>query len=997
MKKHSLQNLLRNAILAALIFTFVSEPILVAAKSLQGDPQSQAIDLALQGGELYLDSISTATVESAKLIDYISVVQSTPLSQLNEAYIEDVIDRTLDMAEQTSVALGAVDDLADGIEQIGDNVPAGVDVGQTIGAGIPDEMRAELIAQGVPSEQVDQISASASSLFSARQSAASGLPADLQASLLGYGFTQSQIDEIEDAVAQHGLVNNSLNTRLAQFRATQDELANARSNMLILTVQLLGYQIAVRQSNGIQPRAATTAELETLSEDELRILIHAAHLNAMWDNDPSAEIGEGDWWFIEHFAERAADRLQTVIVETQNRGLVAELFVIRQMKMLAVSARTGDADYAKAELEALVGLLAYKINATAYYQQHASAGLPELALARVVATPSLRENVEWPVSSSAIKTARVASMEQMEFVGVQDLDAFLGNFDESNETNNQAGILFLAGIPFFENLPLDILQPSLQILSTTTSPASFAWLEAILTGNTDDPKLLAANIILSIIPVIGVIPDICSLATDPSITVKALSFIGIIGSIGDIAALFGISLGVAAASFVADVSSAVIRALFKNPELTVLAFRVILDSLPLADNFRIMREIITTALVKVGSNLDEIGTTIRAFWDDLGSFVINARGKLLKLGINEASLTVGKIYKLVPDLSETTIELLHGIVADLLEQGIKLSPEAAEGLGKLARELGEDDLPKLMKKLGTTSSLTDKVLASYKLFDADMLAGSKKIANAIGAENLGELMLKYANDPNAVSNANSAAKRIFGKLGKVADPEAIKIAASKGPEAVNALSYWDEALLGTNKKEVAKALANRAGKDAETIAMLEKWVAEGGSLDITKMAQNSTFGNSNKFVIGKWPDEYSALGFDSGYVKYARDINANYYASHPQVFEMINSKYAGDIAQCDELLWSINQKALQGPVNAGKKFEYSLHAFTEQADIDKDLDAIRAIENAVHTGGDWEAATAKYFSGNVPARMREVHELLAKGYIFDASEYLSTKVITFVW
>jgi hypothetical protein len=272
MKYRRFQKIVRSVVLALLIFVLSTEPVMVAAKTLQKDPQSQAMDLVLQGGDLYLDSVSSAVMESAELLNYVNVVQSTPTSQLNEAYIEDVIDRALSVAEKSSIALGAVDDLADGIEQIGSNFPAAMDVAGAAGTGIPDQLRTDLIAQGIPSAQVDQISASVSELYSKRQA---GIPADMQADLLSYGFTQAQIDEVAVAVAQRGLVNGNLNTRLAQFRATQDELADTRSGMVILAIQLLGYQIAVRQSNGIQPRAATDAELDSLAQDELRLLVHA--------------------------------------------------------------------------------------------------------------------------------------------------------------------------------------------------------------------------------------------------------------------------------------------------------------------------------------------------------------------------------------------------------------------------------------------------------------------------------------------------------------------------------------------------------------------------------------------------------------------------------------------------------------------------------------------------------------------------------------------------
>ena len=704
-KSRRLIDTLRQAILVVLVFLLVSEPALVAAQTLQKDPQSQAINLVLQGGDLYLDSVSSVVTESMELLGYVNVVQSTPINQLNEAYIEDVIDRALSVAEQSSIALGAVDDLADGIEQIGTNFPAAMDVSGAAGAGIPDQMRVDLIAQGIPSTQVDQISASVSDLYSERQA---GIPADVQASLLGYGFTQSQIDEVAIAVAQRGLVNNNLNTRLAQFRATQDELADTRSGMITLAVQLLGYQIAVRQSNGMQPRAATTAELEALSEDELRILIHAAHLNALWGSDPSAEIGEGDWWFIEHFAERAADRLQTVIVETQNRGLVAELFILRQMKMLAVSARNGDAEYVKSELDSLAALLAHQTNATAYYQQHNTPALPELALARIVATPSLREKVEWPVSSSAVKNARIISQDLMDSSGAQNLAEHLGAFDESNEANNTKGMLIVAGLEIFDQINLDIAQAGLQILSVATPANMMMWITAILTGDTDNPALIAANVILSLIPVLGVIPDIATLVVDPSMFAKALSIFGIIGSIGDLVALIPGLQGVGGASFVGDAVSAVVKTLFKQADNV---FKAVLNGLKLADAFDVVADLVKTVVKIVGNSLgnglqaviytiSNVFSGSRSLWGDFVAFTRRAGADtLLKLGFDEGSALVGRVLRGGTSLGDEALLAVDKVGDDIARVGVSLTDEGMDGVGVLAKNVDPEDLTKFSDEL----------------------------------------------------------------------------------------------------------------------------------------------------------------------------------------------------------------------------------------------------------------------------------------------------------
>jgi hypothetical protein len=780
MKTYRLHVILRNAALAALVFVLASEPALVAARSLQKDPQSQAIDLVLRGGDLYLDNVSGAVTESAELLNYVNVVQSTPINQLNEAYIEDVIDRALSVAEKSSIALGAMDDVADGIEQIGNNFPAAMDVAGAADTGIPDQMRTDLIAQGVASAQVDQISASVSNLYSARQA---GIPADVRADLLSYGFTQAQIDQIAVEVAQRGLVNGNLNTRLAQFRATQDELADTRSGMLILAVQLLGYQIAVRQSNGLQPRAGTDAEMQALAEDELRLLIHAAHLNAMWGNDPSAEIGEGDWWFIEHFAERAGDRLQTVIVETQNRGLVAELFLIRQMKMLAVSARSGDADYAKAELDGLTALLAHRLDATAYYQQHNSPALPELALARFVTAPSLREKVEWPLSSSAIKTARMASQKQMDSVGFQNLAVIIGAFEESNEINNTGGILIVAGLEFFDQLTLDFVQASLKIFAAVTPQNVLLWMEAILTGDTDNPALLAANVIISLLPVIGAIPDIVTLAMDASNWIKALSILGIIGSVGDLVALTGIGIPVAVTSFVGDAVATLGRILFRK---AATAFRVVLNGLKLAEAFDVALDLTKTVIRVAGDALQNSSTShavfelvsniftgTRSLWDDFIAFVTRAKaGLLLKLGFDEGSALVGRILRGGTSLGDEALLAVDNVGDKIAKVGVTLTDEGMDGVGVLAKNVDPEDVTKFSDELlaicgavGSTpgnfklarplfranSDCVNKVTEIIRKLDPAAEAGLKKLCSRIGGKDMAVLAEQFSKNANDIA------------------------------------------------------------------------------------------------------------------------------------------------------------------------------------------------------------------------------------------------------
>lgn len=1001
-KQQRILKTLRNAVVLALVFVLSTEPILVAAQPQLENLHAQAVDLALQGGDRYLDSASQAVVQSAELLGYLNVIQATPIDQISESYISDVITRALSVAEQSSIALGAVDDVADGVEQIGGAFPAAIDVATE--ATVPDEMRADLIALGIPAEQVDQISAGASSLYSSRQA---GMSAQVQADLLSFGFTQSQIDQIALAVSQRGLVNSTLDTRMAQFRSTQDELADTRSGMLALAVQMLGYQIAARQANGIAPRDVTDAELQELAQDELRLLVHAAHLNAMWGSNPSAEIGEGDWWFIEHYAGRAGERLQNLIVETQNRGLVAELFVIHQMKMLAVSARTGDADYAKAELDSLAGLLANRLNTTAYYEQRLSAGLVERLWSQLTTAEAVRGRVEWTIPQSVAKNAVLVSMGHLNATGVENLVTVFGQFEESNELNNTNGVLIVAGLSFFDQLTLDFVQSALSIIAATTPQNVMLWLEAILTGDTDNPALLAANVILSLIPVLGVLPDLASLAADPSIFVKALSIFGIIGSIGDLIALIPGLQGVGGASFVGDAVSAVVKGLFKHADTI---FRAVLNGLKLADAFDVVVDLVKTVVRIVGNSLGNglqavintitnIFTGTRNLWGDFVSFVRRAGADLLlRLGFDEGSALVGRILSLGVDLSDEALVAAKKVADDLVAAGIDLSDEAAGGLGKFANSMNADELQRFINKLGGVCGVGLKDNSVYKLAaptpcDPDVLkkalanynnnftnlmkAGAQNILEAVGPESLADVVIKYGSDP---SNLTDAAK-LFGVLGDPAISKNVISTAfnagsaigNKGPEALRALSGWSDAPGNLLKNEtIAKELAQRAGKDSKVLEALSKLKEltdmnspEAKAL-IAIMAENSVNFSKfdSRFVLGKWDS------FTSGYVQYVRVNGGQFYSSHPEVYSILTANFTE--AKAGDILWAINKNALQGSISNGTPFVYSLEGIVNPAIERQAIQAVKA--------GDWNLVNS--LLGNKPGRMQELETLFNSGYDF---------------
>jgi hypothetical protein len=278
---------------------------------------------------------------------------------------------------------------------------------------------------------------------------------------------------------------------------------------------------------------------------------------------------------------------------------------------------------------------------------------------------------------------------------VENLVTLFGQFEESNEVNNTNGILIVAGLSFFDQLTLDFVQSALSVFAATTPQNVYLWLEAILTGDTDNPALLAANVILSLIPVLGALPDLATLATDKSIWIKALSIIGIIGSIGDIVALIpGLQAG-AVSSFFGDVAATLLKTLFKRADTLNTGYKAVVNALDLKGAFKIATELIETTVKPIlnalHGNLDQVTSALEGvltggnkLWDSF-KFFAGRVGKdtLLKLGFDEGSALVGRILNLGVDLSDEALIPAKNIADDFVDASIELSDDAAKGTGEL--------------------------------------------------------------------------------------------------------------------------------------------------------------------------------------------------------------------------------------------------------------------------------------------------------------------------
>jgi len=81
MLKHNLWRTLQNSIILTLIFLLASEPVLVAAKPAAVDLRQEAIDALTSSGDVYLTNVADALLLSAGLVNSVSAIQNTPLTQ----------------------------------------------------------------------------------------------------------------------------------------------------------------------------------------------------------------------------------------------------------------------------------------------------------------------------------------------------------------------------------------------------------------------------------------------------------------------------------------------------------------------------------------------------------------------------------------------------------------------------------------------------------------------------------------------------------------------------------------------------------------------------------------------------------------------------------------------------------------------------------------------------------------------------------------------------
>ncbi|MGD2163823.1 MAG: hypothetical protein PVG04_12070, partial [Anaerolineales bacterium] len=776
----------RDALLLFLTVLIISQPLTVSAYSTYS-PEQEAIDALVDAGEAYIDHVGGAMLYAASSVKRIDAINSLTIETLSEGSLVQARQDLWGLARSLALAIGGSTELSQSVSQLGLESIDALDVKAEAQAGVPEETRSDLVSKaGLSVSQVDGIEAELAGRAERRFALATGgLPAQNVSQLSDAGFTTAEIDEVESALRSWGVVDSSLSTSLEQFDAARDEFAAGRSQALVGYVQLLGKQILVRQANGIEPRAVTQEELDSLAQDELRLLIHAVHLQELWGDDPRLQVGEGDWWFIERYATRSAERLEEIILDSQNRGLVAELLFILHFASLAETARAGDPQYVKNELDGLVELLSFETDAQAFVSNERvqTHGIAKLA-ARLVSSEPVRQHIEWSLERSAIDRHAKSIQDRLDKTAHVPPADQVGAIEELDETNNQKDFLFAAGLEFWGQLEVDILLAALDILEFINDGSMLAWIKAILTGDTETPAQFGASVLFGLIPVLGSIQDIYTLVTESGIFVKALAIVGIIGGLGELLALIGIEPA-AGASFLGNAASKVMKGLFKLADEIA---QFVLNSLKLRQAFNVILEFLEVAfkgIKNLGGSLDEVITFVRKLltgefrlWDNFIAFVRRVGADtLVKMGFDEGGDLVGRILRQGADLSDEAIGAIDEVGDSLASIGAHLGDDAADGLGLLSKGIEPERFRRLVGALGGSCGIAlipygitklaklrqlgicdpelfERVLGSISEWDDLASTGFEKLAKVLPEEELGNALIKYADEPGL-------SKRVF--------------------------------------------------------------------------------------------------------------------------------------------------------------------------------------------------------------------------------------------
>ncbi len=810
--------LLSLTLILTILGNIVMQPLgAQAAPQLAETPATAAI---VESGELLMTAAPQATGNALELAQLMAYIQQTGLENVAESTLIHARQNALETAQQAAHVQGAVGAMVNGITDLGYQSQPAVDMDAVVAdlsaTGFEAEVETTLADFGLTPAQIDMLAGTAAGNFNARRSP---LPADTRTFLADMGLTSTEIDQLEQALADYGLADSGLSTKLAQLQATQQEMSGVRSEALVVYLQLLTQQVFVRQQAGAQPRQMSTAEVEEVINDQLRLLIHTGYLESLGTSDPN--VGEGQWLFIERYSLRVAERLDALILETQNLGLLVDLLVALQLHSTSLAALAGDAEYAQAEMEPLADFLAALLGDNGASGQGYRHATPPFWWAEALAlgsyTPAgLTDIIPDP---AAVATAQAQAQTRIKGLAAPLWfpAAQAGAVDEADETNNQHEIVFATS---FADIPPDLLD---QLLYQLQSDPDTVAIWRILVGQPDNPAEVAANVTLSFYPITGILLDFIALRTDPTTWGRAMALIGLTASIltdgGEVLGALGLTISpvglfiltvdIGAESL--DAGAALLRNVktFVTPHVFGLIAKIDDFKAALKLGVEIMDKLARKTFKGVSSlptgsadeiavavynlmkgHLDEVWQPFEAllrFYGNNPQF--GGLKRIFTLGFDEGGFLAGMALT----YSDEAVTYGDDVVQNVAKIGDRwggevvysLGDEATAGVGKLAQRLKEKaqgvanilcvggvaqianyrapGLASPLIALPCDLELLDKVLANIKQWDQAALNGFERLAQAgVDDEALATFLLKYADDP-------TTANRLLNIINNLAD------------------------------------------------------------------------------------------------------------------------------------------------------------------------------------------------------------------------------------
>ncbi len=354
------------------------------------------------------------------------------MAEINAANTADLTEETLvaareqalQTAEKAAIAQGALDAIVYGVAQGDYQLQAAADMDASLGNLAATEFVTEtldaLSAVGLTPAEIDRLAAGEK--FQVRRDVEqNGLDAATKNLLATAGLSAAEIDGIEAEVAGYGLADTTLSTKLDQLEAAAVEMSLVRFQALTAYAQLLTRQIIWQQMNDVSGRSLTEADLDTLAEDQLRLLTHISYLENLSPDAPNPDLGEGQWLFVERYSARTVDHMDALILETQNLGLIVDLYVTLGIHATALAAQSGGANLAGEEISQWGDVLAGMMGDDLPGGQQARRAAPPLTWRMAAAVTQMSGYDLYPLLSEraldVTEPAVTLAVQQMKHLG----------------------------------------------------------------------------------------------------------------------------------------------------------------------------------------------------------------------------------------------------------------------------------------------------------------------------------------------------------------------------------------------------------------------------------------------------------------------------------------------------------------------------------------------------------------------------------------------------